>query len=481
MSREEIAVASFERLRSFLTLLQDGIEEDATKGILRFSPTQLEEGGRILFETLESGGFATFVVPGKSGWDPESDYYKDLRKQARLGKNITRLFLLPHRHYLREKLLQKHYELDTAAGIKVKFAIVDGLSIELSLLHEVLDFGIWDEELVCWVYKQSSSTVNAAGYWTITNRREDLDLARRIRDTLLEQDIVSATPASFRDEFALEEPLTKSAPVMSALAEFLCKGDHLNREDCAWYHRVWQYLRLLDLVSTPTWHSSFYLSALSEGTRNGQIREVLISGAADYSTLAYILHIHERIGVKCNVTFLDLCETPLMIARWYAATKGAVIKTVKEDILKFESPRPFDYIVTDAFLTRFSPRDRKKVLLKWKALLRRGGRVVTTVRLNSSANPNEPKKATPSEIDNFVYRTTRLAELWRDFVLLEPEEIGRLAYNYAEQMESYPIWGRQELEAMFEEAGFQLVRYQEAMTKGEMKSTMYAEIVARIA
>jgi hypothetical protein len=472
-------VASFERLKSFLTLIQDSIEEDATKGILRFAPTQLEEGGRILFDTLERGGFATFVVPGKSGWNPESDYYQDLRRQARLGKNITRLFLLPHRHYLREKLIQKHCNLDLAAGIKVKFVIVDGLSLELSLFHEVLDFGIWDEEIACWVYKQSSGTVNAVGYWVVTNRQEDLDLALRIRDALLEQDIVNTTSASSLDEFALEEPLTKSAPLMFALAEFLCKGDHLNRENCAWYHRTWQYLRLLDLVSTPTWHSSFYLNAMSEGTRDNQKREVLISGAADYSMLAYILHIHERIGVKCTVTLLDLCETPLMIAQWYAATKGAAVKTIKEDILQFETLRPFDYIVTDAFLTRFNLRDRKKVLLKWRTLLKKNGKVITTVRLNPSEDRNEVKKATPSEIDNFGYRTRHLAELWRDFVLLDPEEIASLACNYAQQIQSYPIWNRQELEALFEEAGFQLTQYQETQTKGEMKSTTYAEVVAK--
>ena len=473
-------MASFANLKSYLAHLQNHITEDAEKGILRFSPDQLEEGGRILFHTLEKGGFATFVVPGRSGWDPESEYYRDLRKQARLGKNITRLFLLPHRHYLREKLLQKHYELDTAAGIKVKFAIVDGLSLELSLLHEVLDFGIWDEEVVCWVYKQQTNAINAAGYWTITNRNQDLDLARRIRDALLTQDLVSTTPTSFADEFALEEPLTKSAPVMTALSTFLCKGDHLNKEDCAWYHKAWQYLRLLDLVSTPTWHSSFYLNALSEGTRNSQECNVLISGAADYSTLAYALHIYERMGVKCNITFLDLCETPLMIGRWYAATKSISIHTVQEDILRFNPNHQFDYIVSDAFLTRFSPGDRKKVLSKWKALLKRNGRIVTTIRLSPSTNPTVPNKASPEEIENFVFRTKRLAELWRDFVLLEPEEIGQLAQEYAERMESYSLNNRQELESQFHAAGLELIRYQESLTKGEMKGTTYAEIVAHI-
>jgi len=362
----------------------------------------------------------------------------------------------------------------------VKFSIIGEPSLGLPLLPESLDFGIWDDELVCWVYRQLKGGLRTAGDWIVTNRAEDLDLARRIRDALLEQEVLHVTPISALDEFALEEPLVQSAPTMAMLSEFLCKGDHLDRQGCAWYHKAWQYLRLLDLVSTPTWHSSFYLDSLTEGVRRGQKRSVLISGAADYSMLAYVIHASERIGTKWDITMLDLCETPLLISQWYAARRKATVQTMKEDILRFNPGDKFDCIVTDAFLTRFSDMERRKVLEAWKRLLKRTGNVITTVRLDPSAEPNEVKKASPLEIEDFVRRAERLAELWQDFLLLEPQEVGNLAREYAERMQSRPILNMEELESLFEGAGFRLERCDEVLTKGEMKSTSYAEIVARI-
>ncbi len=472
-------MASFEKLKAYLAQCQQGIDEDARKGILRFSSSQIEEGGRILFESLRKGGFATFIVPGKAGWDPESQYYEAVRSQARQGKNITRLFLLPHRHYFGESRLRRHWELDKAAGIKVKFAITSGLpSLSgISLLPESLDFGIWDDEIVCWVYKQTDNPDNSLGNWIATNKYDHIELAQRIRDTLLDQDINNTLTTL--DEFALEEPLTQSAPAMAALSDFLCKGDHLNRNDCSWYHRAWQYLRLLDLVSTPTWHSRFYLHAFSEHVRNGRKPRILISGTADYSMLAYILYTFNRINSKADVTVLDLCDTPLMISRWYAAKNKTGISTVKEDILKYAPANKFDFVVTDAFLTRFSRRDQCKVLDKWSDLIKRTGRIVTTVRLDPLAESNRSIKPSQKEIENFVERAERLAELWRDFVLLDPGQIGLLAREYAERMVSHAVRDRRELEEMFEAAGFIFDAYEETLVKGEMTGTVYAEIVAK--
>jgi len=69
--------------------------------------------------------------------------------------------------------------------------------------------------------------------------------------------------------------------------------------------------------------------------------------------------------------------------------------------------------------------------------------------------------------------------LWREFVLLDPSQIGSLAREYAEKIESYAVRNRQELEKMFEEAGLVFEAYEETLVKGEMISTVYAEIVAK--
>lgn len=472
-------MASFEKLKVYLAQFQQGVDEDAQKGILRFSASQLEEGGRILFTSLRKGGFTTFIVPGKSEWDPESQYYEAIRNQARCGKNITRLFLLPHRNYFKEPLLRRHWELDKASGIKVKFAVTSGLPplSGVSLLPESLDFGIWDDEIVCWVYKQSGESQNSLGNWVATNNYEHIDLANRIRDVLLDQDVSSSITEL--EEFAPDEPLTQSAPAMAILSDFLCKGDHLNREDCSWYHRAWQYLRLLDLVSTPTWHSGFYIHAFNGNVRRDQRSRVLISGTADYSMLAYILHTFKHIRAETDITVLDLCDTPLMISRWYAAKNQKEIAIAKENILTYAPANKFDFIVTDAFLTRFNRKEQNKVLHKWTELLKRTGRIVTTVRLDPSVESNKPIKASKKDIDYFVMRAERLAELWRDFVLLDPNQIGLLAREYAEHMESYAIRNRQQLEQMFGAAGLVFDMYEETLVKGEMTNTTYAEIIAK--
>lgn len=473
-------MTSIERLNAFLEQTQDGIKEDAQRGILRFSPDQFDEAGRLLFEGLKKGGFATFVVPGRSGWDPESPYYEVTRKQARAGKNITRLFLLPHRHYLREPRLRKHWQLDSDAGIKVKFSIVDGMSLAgLLLLPESLDFGIWDDELVCWVYKQSSKALTTAGSFTITNKREHLDLANKVKDALLSQELDFLSPGSPLDEFALEEPLIRSASTMALLSEFLCKGGHVNPEDCHWYHASWQYLRLLDLVSTPTWHSSFYLNALKSSFMGKQICDVLISGTADYSMLAYVLHVFSQIGIDCNVLIVDLCETPLTICRWYASSKKVKIETCQEDILKFEPQKLFDCVITDAFITRFPHSSQPKILEKWSKLLSPDGRIITTIRVDPRAIIDKPVRPTPQEILDFVNRAENLAELWKDFVLVEATEIGSLAKTYAERMESYSAPDRSYVEELFSKAGLEIGAFEEKNVKGEMTKTIYAEIVAR--
>ncbi|MBW7941523.1 MAG: class I SAM-dependent methyltransferase [Candidatus Kuenenia stuttgartiensis] len=472
-------MASFEKLKTYLAQCQQGIEEDAQKGILRFSSNQIEEGGRILFESIQRGGFATFIVPGKAGWDPEAQYYEAIRKQALKGKNITRLFLLPHRHYLRESRLRKHWELDKAAGINVKFAIISGLLPfnGVSMLPESLDFGIWDDEIVCWVYKQTENSQSSLGNWVATNRRDHVDIAQRIRDSLLAQEMSNTLTTSL-EEFALDEPLTQSAPAMAVLSDFMCKGDHLNREDCSWYHRSWQYLRLLDLVSTPTWHSEFYLHAIRDHAKKDQKSKVLISGTADYSMLAYVLHAFNRAKSKPEVTVLDLCETPLMISKWYATKTKTDIHTVKEDIFKYSPKDKFDFIITDAFLTRFSRSEQHKILQKWADVLKKTGRIVTTIRLDPSADLVKPVRPSNKEIEDFVNRAERLAELWREFVLLEPSQIGLLAREYAEKIESYAIRDRQGLERLFAKAGL-VFDMEEAIVKGEMVGTVYAEIIAR--
>ena len=51
-------------------------------------------------------------------------------------------------------------------------------------------------------------------------------------------------------------------------------------------------------------------------------RRVLISGAADYSILAYVLWACRENGLDAEVTVLDRCDTPLLLNTWYAEQGG---------------------------------------------------------------------------------------------------------------------------------------------------------------
>ena len=67
------------------------------------------------------------------------------------------------------------------------------------------------------------------------------------------------------------------------LLKHTCGVGYVNKENCSWYHGVWQYLRLCDKASAPTWHFEFYTQVLDRILKEGT--SILISSAADYSML----------------------------------------------------------------------------------------------------------------------------------------------------------------------------------------------------
>ena len=85
-----------------------------------------------------------------------------------------------------------------------------------------------------------------------------------------------------------DELLRLSAPLAFALARRYCASS------CRWHHGIWQYLRLLGLVSSAARHQEFFqteLGALARGgalPQGGGYRRVLISGAADYAMLEVV-------------------------------------------------------------------------------------------------------------------------------------------------------------------------------------------------
>lgn len=285
----------------------------------------------------------------------------------------------------------------------------------------------------------------------------------------------------------LGEPLATTAPLAEMVAPVLCRADHGARDNCSWYHGFWQYLRIFKLVSTPHRHADFFFDAFGFLAREGHYRRVLVSGAADYAMLAHVLWAYRKEDAAADITVLDLCETPLFLCKWYAKQASAAVDTHASDILDRESGEPFDVICTHSFLSRFPSARRKDLISKWRQLLRPGGKVVSTTRINLSRAP-ECAGFTPGQVRAFRERVFEEARLWRDILGIDPDEMADRAQLYAERTVHYPTTRREELTRLFEAGGFTLDRLNLPVLPGNVsarqsgpsthQNATYAEFVA---
>lgn len=449
------------------------------RDVMTFPASQVTRLGQVLFSNLSDGGFCTLIVSGRRDWDPHSHYYKTVRSAARRGLEIQRAFLLPHKHSRHDKTLQEHVKLDKDAGIRVSLLYVGELIATSALpFVESLEFGIWDNVVGCVSAYGSSGLASGVVEWRVTSRSEDLQSLNEIKNILLR----SATNIPLEDKkveekLDLEEPMITTAAIAHQLAGVLCQGDHVSPEDCSWYHSVWQYLRIFNMVSTQTWHEEFYLNALRKLAAQKESCKVLISGTADYSMLAHVLWGFNEAPSAPDVTVVDLCETPLFLCKWYGKSTRTRITTVAADILKFGINNSFDLIATDAFLTRFSPDERKQVINRWFELLRPGGYVLTSVRIEPGLS-GLSIQATPEQIKEFRCKALLEARRWQGFLPSSAEEIANLAEQYAKRMTSYSFNSENELRSLLLGAGFIIERIELAEVPGEMESTIYAEVLA---
>lgn len=259
----------------------------------------------------------------------------------------------------------------------------------------------------------------------------------------------------------LDEPLSSSAPMAWRLAPTLCAPDPAADGSCAWYHGLWQYLRLMQLVETPELHAAFFREALDAVHANGGAPRILVSGAADYSMLAYVIAVFGARETAPDVTVVDRCETPLALNRWYAELAGLQLATSHGDIRQYANASGFDAICTHSLLGRFSPEERPALFQKWHELLRPGGTVVTV-------NAVRPGHTTPmvrfsaDEVRAFRAKVHRSAEDLRDTLQMDPLVLAEAAERYASQHRIYPVRSEEELRDLFRRSGFTLVHWSAA-------------------
>ncbi len=275
--------------------------------------------------------------------------------------------------------------------------------------------------------------------------------------------------------------LRQSADFAYILSKYTCKRGYVDKKDCSWYHGVWQYLRLCDKASAPTWHFEFYVSALSNILKEGQ--SVLISSAADYTTLAVLIEVVKRLEVNISIEVADICKTPLILNDWYAEQMGFEVKSINVDIRNLDVKDMYDIIITDAFLTRFNSDEKKVVTKRWFDSLKSGGYIITTTRLEQNLS-NEwilpPKK----EISNFVSCVEDcLKKIFcsntNKSCCRKVSKIINLAEIYSQRMRSYPFKSNDEVITFFQKYGFEIKKQEVATVKGEFKPTTYCRVVAQ--
>lgn len=257
---------------------------------------------------------------------------------------------------------------------------------------------------------------------------------------------------------SVEEPVLESAPLARRMAPDLCRRDPATGEDCAWYHGFWQYLRALRLITTPEHHAEFFRDAFGVAARLAARPRILVSGAADYSTLAHVLWACRQHGAAPAVTVADACETPLLLNRWYAERAGCVIETTRADLLDYESPEAFDVVCTHSFFGRFLPPERQRLIVRWSGLLKPGGLAIAVNRVRAGVDQDRIGFS-PEQAQGFRDAVLNTAASMREELGVEPEELARQAGVYAIRHRIHPVRSEAEIRQLFERAGLEVEHF----------------------
>ena len=258
-------------------------------------------------------------------------------------------------------------------------------------------------------------------------------------------------------EAGVDEPLAMSAAFARALSQTTCAQED-EPFSCCQYHGFWQYLRLMGLGKTMSGMSTEFVQAIRGVANSWADRsslpspKVLISGCADYSALAHVVHALRGSTVLPEVTALDRCQTPLVLARWYAQRVDWTVRVVCGDILAHRPPAAYDLILTSSFLGYFSPDARRELFAAYAGMLRPGGVLLFANRLRPEPE-NRGIEFAPEQVTAFADQVARLAPQLPADAALSAQEARELACRYAAKIFSYPVNSEDTLRRLAQGAG----------------------------
>jgi hypothetical protein len=250
------------------------------------------------------------------------------------------------------------------------------------------------------------------------------------------------------------EPLAVTAPLAWSEAPRLCYVDAAGNT-CLWYHKVWQYLRLLGVISTVRTNTGFLVATLRELARAEDQRRVLISASADYSMLAHVAYAYALEARRPDVTVVDRCRTSLFLNAWYAQHIGLHISTECADLLTYQPVEPFDVVCTHNLMGRFDVAGRERLVQRWHVALRSGGAVMTTQRVRPRSQEARVRYRA-EEARALASRVETLASDRGDLGV-DAAELAEAVYRYAIDKDGYVIAHDDELIAPLRRNGFDVV------------------------
>jgi SAM-dependent methyltransferase len=273
----------------------------------------------------------------------------------------------------------------------------------------------------------------------------------------------------------IDEPLIDAALRAFDVAPLRCTSE------CLAYHRLWPWLRVLGLGSSPERHGQFFSEQLRSAARSDRRIDVLVSGCADQAMLAHVA----ASAPDARVTVVDKCGTPVALCEDYARFRRALdLRGVVGDIRDL-GDGSFDLITSHSFLSQFTPDERPNLVSAWLRLLAPDGRIVTTTRLEPTSSTDT---FSDDAVDDFAARVLAEARAHDDpRVRRHADDLGAVAVDYARTLRVHSVTTVEELEHLFREAGFRRVsvtsRRVEGMPAGSAGPTMrraadYAEVVA---
>ncbi|MCL4356652.1 MAG: class I SAM-dependent methyltransferase [Candidatus Thermoplasmatota archaeon] len=444
----------------------------------KFTSENINEIERIdekLLNGLQSKAFLTFLPSIQMDWDPNEYYYRRIRDLAKFktgGINnieIIRVFYIDES--LKENLdsflkLYQHMASDELSGIKVYVIEVSSERDDFNFTTSFSDFAIYDDNILA---KQEYGIRGFLLHNTYSISKDELAEARNNRATYLkfatpiEQYRVNLFKPDIPEKYYKE--LAKTAPIIEETAKSCCKPNTYGTQSCKWYHGSWQYLRLIDMVSSPDWHNSFYIPKIREALADPTHRKILVYGTADYGILEIIYSSMSKDSKSLDITVVDKCETPLIACKSYAESHGYEITTVKgeDQVLKLKRDY-YDLIITDHLLTVL-PKDQVKVIIdNWFNLLAPGGVLLTTVFAGTEESDPDEKDGMKFIEDGKKSALKNADLIWDK---LQNLEIVQMINEYVENIKNRHVGDLNSLTAVFK--NFVDVDIKESKTNGEFK------------